>query len=51
MEQKHRNMFDTIVKGIVVLFFDQKLIYSSANKAAMKDHKVKTHVNQIRKDI
>ena len=44
-------MFDTLVKSIFGLFFDQKLTYSSANIAAMKDHKAKTHVNQIRKDI
>ena len=44
-------MFDTIVEGIVGLFFGQKLINSSAKKAAMKYPKVKSHVNQIRKDI
>ena len=44
-------MFDTVVKGIVGLFFGQKLINSSANKAAMKNPKVKIHVNQISKDI
>tara|TARA_R100001015_G_C4565239_1_gene124325 strand:+ start:108 stop:317 length:210 start_codon:yes stop_codon:yes gene_type:complete len=47
----NEGMFDTIVKGIVGVFFGQKLINQAAKKAAMKDPKVKAHVKKIRQDI